>query len=57
MGVSAKVEVLTARVDYNADRSQLLQQQQALTAAKITLNNLLGRAPRTRFSAQRLPWW
>ena len=50
VGVSAKVEVLTARVDYNADRSQLLQQQQALTAAKITLNTLLGRPPRTDFA-------
>ena len=50
VGVSAKVEVLTARVDYNADRSQLLQQQQALQAAKVTLNNLLGRAPRTDFA-------
>lgn len=50
VGVSAKVEVLTARVDYNADRSLLLQQQQALQAAKITLNNLLGRASRTDFA-------
>ena len=50
VGVSAKVEVLTARVDYNADRSQLLQQQQALQAAKVTLNNLLGREPRTDFA-------
>ena len=49
VGVSAKVEVLTARVDYNADRSLFLQQQQALTAAKITLNNLLGRTPRLNF--------
>ena len=49
VGVAAKVEVLTARVDYNADRSQLLQQQQALTAAKIRLNNLLGHAPRADF--------
>ncbi|GAB3731175.1 TolC family protein [Hymenobacter agri] len=50
VGVSAKVEVLTARVDYNADRSLLLQQQQALAAAKITLNNLLGRTPRLDFA-------
>ncbi|GAC1591390.1 MAG: TolC family protein [Hymenobacter sp.] len=50
VGVSAKVEELTAQVDYNADRSQLLQQQQALTASKITLNNLLGRAPRLDFA-------
>ncbi|MBH8567706.1 TolC family protein [Microvirga sp. STS02] len=49
VGVSAKVEVLTARVDYNADRSLFLQQQQALAAAKITLNNLLGRTPRLDF--------
>ncbi|GAB3869351.1 TolC family protein [Hymenobacter segetis] len=49
VGVSAKVEVLTARVDYNADRSLFLQQQQALAAAKITLNNLLGRTPRQDF--------
>ena len=49
VGVSAKVEVLTARVDYNADRSLLLQQQQALTAAKITLNNLLGHLPHLDF--------
>ena len=50
VGASAKVEVLTARVDYNADRSLLLQQQQALAAAKITLNNLLGRLPRLNFA-------
>jgi len=49
VGVSAKVEVLTARVDYNADRSLFLQQQQALSAAKITLNTLLGRGPRVDF--------
>ena len=50
VGVSAKVEVLTARVDYNADQSLLIQQQELLTTAKINLNNLLGRAPRTDFS-------
>ena len=49
VGVSAKVEVLTAQVDYNADRSLLLQQQQALVAAKIALNSLLGRTPRVDF--------
>ena len=50
VGVRAKVELLTARVDYNADRSLLLQQQQALAAAKITLNTRMGRAPRTDFA-------
>ncbi|MCB2377668.1 TolC family protein [Hymenobacter sp. BT635] len=49
VGVSAKVEVLTARVDYNADRSVLIQQQEALATAKITLNNLLGRSARLNF--------
>jgi outer membrane protein len=49
VGVSAKVEVLTARVDFNADRSQLIQQQEALATAKITLNNLMGRTPRQDF--------
>ncbi|QNH61370.1 TolC family protein [Hymenobacter sediminicola] len=49
VGVSAKVEVLTARVDYNADRSILIQQQEALKTAKINLNNLLGRSPRLDF--------
>ncbi|MFD2786051.1 TolC family protein [Hymenobacter rubripertinctus] len=52
VGVSAKVEVLTARVDYNADRSALIQQQEALKTAKITLNNLLGRNPNLDFSPQ-----
>ncbi|SHJ05638.1 Outer membrane protein TolC [Hymenobacter daecheongensis DSM 21074] len=49
VGVSAKVEVLTARVDYNADQSALIQQQEALTTAKINLNTLLGRSPRLDF--------
>ena len=50
VGVSAKVEVLTARVDYNADQSLLIQQQELLTTAKINLNNLLSRPPRLDFS-------
>ncbi|MCB2408352.1 TolC family protein [Hymenobacter lucidus] len=49
VGVSAKVEVLTARVDYNADQSALIQQQEALSTAKINLNNILGRSPRLDF--------
>jgi outer membrane protein TolC len=49
VGASAKVEVLTARVDFNADRSVLIQQQEALQTAKIALNNLLGRTPRLDF--------
>jgi len=49
VGVAAKVEVLTARVDYNADRSLLIQQQEALATAKINLNTLLGRSPSMDF--------
>ncbi|UOQ74567.1 TolC family protein [Hymenobacter cellulosilyticus] len=49
VGVSAKVEVLTARVDFNADQSALIQQQEALATAKINLNNLLGRSARLNF--------
>ncbi|MEJ8801361.1 TolC family protein [Pontibacter sp. H249] len=45
VGVSAKVEILRARVDYNADRSELLLQQELLQNAKINLNQLLGRNP------------
>ncbi|MCR5886953.1 TolC family protein [Hymenobacter sp. J193] len=49
VGVGAKVEVLTARVDFNADRSALIQQQEALKTAKVNLNNLLGRSPALDF--------
>ncbi|OKL41841.1 TolC family protein [Pontibacter flavimaris] len=45
VGVSAKVEILRAQVDYNADRSELLLQEEVLQNAKINLNQLLGRNP------------
>lgn len=51
VGVSAKVEILRAQVDYNADQSDLLRQEEALQNAKIDLNQLLGRAPNTEFVA------
>lgn len=51
VGTSAKVELLTAQVDYNADRSAYIRQQEALATAKVTLNNLLGRAPETALTA------
>ncbi|WP_230680144.1 TolC family protein [Pontibacter rufus] len=50
VGVSAKVEILRAQVDYNADRSELLRQQETLQNAKINLNQLLGRDPVINFS-------
>lgn len=49
VGVSAKVEVLRAQVDLNADQSELLRQQEALQNAKINLNQLLGRNPTIGF--------
>lgn len=51
VGVSAKVEILRAQVDYNADRSELLRQQETLQNAKINLNQLLGRDPVINFTA------
>lgn len=51
VGVSAKVEILRAQVDFNADRSELLRQQELLQNAKINLNQLLGRDPNTEFTA------
>jgi outer membrane protein TolC len=50
VGVTAKVELLTAQVDFNADRALLIQQQEALATAKANLNNLLGRNPATDLS-------
>ncbi|GAA4440932.1 TolC family protein [Pontibacter saemangeumensis] len=50
VGVSAKVEILRAQVDYNADKSELLLQQEALQNAKINLNQLLGRNPDINFA-------
>jgi outer membrane protein len=50
VGVSAKVEILRAQVDYNADRSALLSQLELLQNAKITLNQLLGRDPDVDFA-------
>jgi len=52
VGVSAKVEILRAQVDYNADRSELLNQQESLQNAKINLNQLLGRDPAINFNTQ-----
>jgi outer membrane protein len=51
VGVSAKVEILRAQVDFNADRSELLRQQELLQNAKINLNQLLGRDPNIDFVA------
>ncbi|MFT2010141.1 TolC family protein [Pontibacter sp. 13R65] len=49
VGVSAKVEILRAQVDYNADRAELLRQLELLQNSKINLNQLLGRDPNIDF--------
>lgn len=44
VGIGAKPELLQARVDYNALRTQALQQQALITQRKEQLNGLLGGA-------------
>lgn len=43
VGSGSKLEMLTAKVDYNADLSALLKQEENLKQAKINLNLLLAR--------------
>lgn len=50
VGVAAKVSILTAQVDYNADRTELLRQQENLKSAQINLNQLLARDPNLEFA-------
>ncbi|HEX2866505.1 MAG TPA: TolC family protein [Ignavibacteriales bacterium] len=42
LGSGSKLELLQARVDLNADRSNLLKQQISLSQAKVSLNQLMG---------------
>jgi outer membrane protein TolC len=50
--MSAKVEILRAQVDFNADRAELLRQVELLQTAKINLNQVLGRDPNLDFLVQ-----
>lgn len=50
VGVAAKVSILTAEVDFNADRTELLRQQENLKNAQINLNQLLARDPNMEFA-------
>ncbi len=50
VGKASKLEFLTAQVDYNADKSALIQQEEVLYNAKVELNNLLNRPPEADFS-------
>ena len=44
-GTGSGVEVLQTQIDYNNIQVQIIQQQTLLNDQRVTLNNLLGRAP------------
>ncbi len=50
-GKVSKVDLLSAKVDYNADTASYIQQREGLKSAKIQLNKLLAREMTTDFSA------
>jgi len=52
VGTRSKVDFLSAQVDYNADSSALIIQQQNVRNAKIALNTLLVRDPGTEFAVR-----
>lgn len=45
LGKAGKQEFLAAQVDYNADFSQLINQEEVIAIARIQLNELLGSVP------------
>jgi outer membrane protein len=53
IGSGSEYDLLQARSDLNADRATLLRERNALTEAKITLNELLSRSPETEFQVTR----
>jgi outer membrane protein len=50
LGGAGKRDYLTAQVDYNADSSLLLTQEQVISNARVNLNELMAVNPRTNFS-------
>jgi len=48
-GSGSKLDLLQAKVDLNAQRTALMKQTTALEEAKVNLNELLSRAPDTKF--------
>ncbi len=52
VGTRSRVDYLSARVDYNADSSALIAQEQIVSNAKIFLNTLLIREPLTEFAVR-----
>ncbi len=43
LGAASRLDILQAQVDYNADRSELLNNQENFRISKIRLNNMLAR--------------
>lgn len=52
VGRASKLEMQQAQVDFNADRSAYIQQQEVLYSAKVSLNLLLARDPKTDFEVE-----
>lgn len=49
VGSGSEYDLLQAKSDLNADRASLLREQNAMTEARINLNELLARGPETEF--------
>jgi outer membrane protein TolC len=52
VGSASKLEVLSAKVDLNTDRSNLLNQEVVLNGLKVALNTLLGRKVSLEFDVE-----
>jgi outer membrane protein len=52
VGTRSRVDFLSAQVDYNADSSALVTQQQNVRNAKVLLNTLIVRDPATEFAVR-----
>jgi outer membrane protein len=50
VGSGSKLNYLAAQVDYNTDKSALIEQERLLKNAKVSLNELLGRKPEVDFT-------
>ncbi|KAF0149938.1 MAG: Outer membrane efflux protein [Ignavibacteria bacterium] len=52
VGSASKLEVLSAKVDLNTDRSNLLNQEVVLNGLKVSLNTVLGRKSSEEFDVE-----
>ncbi len=51
LGKGAKVDYLTAQVDFNSDQTDLIVQREVLELARIDLNVLMGQDPKLNYNA------